>query len=169
MDAEDATSPGAGARPVEIIAPGSAATSMGCRYDRRRHQAHGLALPAGETEQRLSALSRQCPSSVRLLSTISSSVTRMPMSMGSAAPRPRPGVKFAKNLGDALKDFPEFASLSLYLDESPRTGERLDETAELTPSLKKAAGASALLCAMMSPWYLKTLSCLSSGQEPACP
>lgn len=64
--------------------------------------------------------------------------------------------KFAKDLSDTLKDFPEFAPLSLYLDESPRTGERLDETAELTPALKKAAGCSALLCAMMSPWYLKS-------------
>jgi hypothetical protein len=67
--------------------------------------------------------------------------------------------KFASDLRQALRRFPEFAPLSLYLDESPRTGERLDETAELTPSLKKAAGASAVLCAMMSPWYLKSEWC----------
>jgi hypothetical protein len=72
--------------------------------------------------------------------------------------------KFASDLRQALRRFPEFAPLSLYLDESPREGERLDETAELTPSLKKAAGASALLCAMMSPWYLKSEWCAKERQ-----
>jgi hypothetical protein len=72
--------------------------------------------------------------------------------------------KFARDLRDALRDFPEFAPLSLYLDESPREGERLDETAELTPSLKEAAGGSALLCAMMSPWYLKSEWCARERQ-----
>jgi hypothetical protein len=76
--------------------------------------------------------------------------------------------QFAKDLRQALNRFDEFEPLSLYLDESPRTGERLDETAELTPALRKAAGCSALLCAMVSPWYLRTLSCLSSVQGPAC-
>jgi hypothetical protein len=72
--------------------------------------------------------------------------------------------RFAKDLRHALRRFPEFAVLSLYLDESPRKGERLDETAELTPSLKKAAGASVLLCAMMSPWYLKSEWCAKERQ-----
>ncbi len=67
--------------------------------------------------------------------------------------------KCANDVRQALRRFPEFAALSLYLDESPRTGERLDETAALTPSLQKAAGASALLCAMMSPWYLRSEWC----------
>jgi hypothetical protein len=67
--------------------------------------------------------------------------------------------QFANDLRGALKRFPEFAELSLYLDESPRTAERLDETAELMPALRKAAGCSALLCAMMSPWYLKSEWC----------
>jgi hypothetical protein len=64
--------------------------------------------------------------------------------------------RFAKDLRLALKRFPDFASLSLYLDKSPRAAERLDETAELTPSLRAAAGRTALLCAVMSPWYLKS-------------
>ena len=72
--------------------------------------------------------------------------------------------KFASDLRQALRRFPEFAPLSLYLDESPREAERLDETAELTPNLKKAAGASALLCAMMSPWYLKSEWCAKERQ-----
>jgi hypothetical protein len=67
--------------------------------------------------------------------------------------------KFANDVRQALRRFPEFAVLSLYLDESRRTGERLDETAELTPALRKAAGNAALLCAMMSPWYLKSEWC----------
>jgi hypothetical protein len=67
--------------------------------------------------------------------------------------------QFAKDLRASLKRFSEFAELSLYLDESPRTKERLDETAELTPALRKAAGCSALLAAMMSPWYLKSEWC----------
>jgi hypothetical protein len=67
--------------------------------------------------------------------------------------------RFANDLRKALRRFPEFARLSLYLDESPREGERLDETAELTPALRKAAGDAALLCAMMSPWYLKSEWC----------
>jgi hypothetical protein len=37
-------------------------------------------------------------------------------------------------------------------------------TAALTPSLQKAAGASALLCAMMSPWYLKSEWCAKERQ-----
>jgi hypothetical protein len=65
---------------------------------------------------------------------------------------------FAKDLRTALRRFPEFTPFYLYLDESPREGERLDETAGLTPSLRKAAASSALLCAMMSPWYLKSKS-----------
>ena len=72
--------------------------------------------------------------------------------------------KFASDLRQALRRFPEFAALSLYLDESPRTGERLDETAELTPSPAKAAGGSALLCAMMSPWYLRSEWCAKERQ-----
>jgi hypothetical protein len=72
--------------------------------------------------------------------------------------------KFASDLRQALRRFPEFAPISLYLDESPRTAERLDEPAELTPSLKKAAGASALLCAMVSPWYLKSEWCAKERQ-----
>ena len=72
--------------------------------------------------------------------------------------------QFANDLRQALRRFPEFAMLSLYLDESPRQGERLDETAELTPSLKRAAGGSALLCAMMSPWYLKSEWCAKERQ-----
>ena len=67
--------------------------------------------------------------------------------------------EFANDLRKALRRFPEFAPFSLYLDESPRMGERLDEAAELTPSLKQAAGSAALLCAMMSPWYLKSEWC----------
>ena len=81
------------------------------------------------------------------------------MSTGSATPTKAWCQQFASDLRQALKQWPEFASLSLYLDESPRKGERLDETAELTPSLKNAAGASVLLCAMMSPWYLKSEWC----------
>jgi hypothetical protein len=72
--------------------------------------------------------------------------------------------KFASDLRQALRRFPEFAPLSLYLDESPREGERLKETAEVTPSLKKAARASAVLCAMMSPWYLKSEWCAKERQ-----
>jgi hypothetical protein len=72
--------------------------------------------------------------------------------------------KFANDLRQALRRFPEFAPLSLYLDESPREGERLDETSELTPSLRAAAGASALFCAMISPWYLKSDWCAKERQ-----
>jgi hypothetical protein len=72
--------------------------------------------------------------------------------------------QFAKDLRDALKFFDEFKDFSLYLDESPRQNERLDETAGLTPSLQNAAGSSALLCAMMSPWYLKSQWCAKERQ-----
>jgi hypothetical protein len=72
--------------------------------------------------------------------------------------------RFANDLRQALRRFPEFAPLSLYLDESPREAERLDETAELTPALRKAAGSAALLCAMMSPWYLKSEWCAKERQ-----
>jgi hypothetical protein len=72
--------------------------------------------------------------------------------------------RFAKDLRTALRRFPEFAVLSLCLDESPREGERLDETAELTPALRKAAGSAALLCAMVSPWYLKSDWCTKERQ-----
>jgi hypothetical protein len=72
--------------------------------------------------------------------------------------------RFAKDLRKALKRFPEFAPVLVYWDESPREGERLDETAELTPALRKAAGGAALLCAMMSPWYLKSEWCAKERQ-----
>jgi hypothetical protein len=72
--------------------------------------------------------------------------------------------KFANDLRQALRRFEEFKPLSLYLDEGPRTGERLDETAGLTPSLRTAAGRAALLCAMMSPWYLRSEWCAKERQ-----
>lgn len=67
--------------------------------------------------------------------------------------------QFARDLRNKIQIFPEFAPLSLFLDETDRHGERLDETAELTGALEKASQRAALLCAMMSPWYLKSPWC----------
>jgi hypothetical protein len=67
--------------------------------------------------------------------------------------------EFADDVRDALLRWPEFADLSFYLDESRRKGQRLDETADLEAALTTDVGRSAVLLAMMSPWYLKSSWC----------
>ncbi len=66
---------------------------------------------------------------------------------------------FANNIRSKLKMFPDFKDISFYLDESERQGERLSATSEISSTLEEAASKSALLLAMMSPWYLKSEWC----------
>ncbi len=66
---------------------------------------------------------------------------------------------FANDIRSYLLRYPKFANISFYLDESGRPGEHLTETQGITGSLWESASKSALLLAMMSPWYLNSEWC----------
>jgi hypothetical protein len=65
---------------------------------------------------------------------------------------------FAKKLHSTLISSKKHRALSFFLDQGQREGERLDETATPSRALDEATN-SALLIALMSPWYLESRWC----------
>jgi hypothetical protein len=66
--------------------------------------------------------------------------------------------RFAKDLRGNLISSKKHQKLSLFVDQGPRKGERLDEATTPSRGLDEAANA-ALLVALMSPWYLASPWC----------
>lgn len=67
---------------------------------------------------------------------------------------------FVRELRAELREYPELRpDLSLFLDESKRPGEGIDPLAKVTPELREAARASAMLLILMSPHYLRSKWC----------
>jgi hypothetical protein len=67
--------------------------------------------------------------------------------------------KFANDLREELRGTPEFKAISLYLDESDRSDENVDRTAQLTGLLGDRVANSALFTLLMTPHYLRSKWC----------
>lgn len=62
--------------------------------------------------------------------------------------------KFAKDLREELAGTTEFQKFSMFLDESERSDESVDRTADLPEHLQRRVAKSALLTILMTPHYL---------------
>ena len=67
--------------------------------------------------------------------------------------------KFAEDLRAELAGTPEFEEISVFLDESDRSDESVDRTADLPEHLQARVHASALLTVLMTPHYLRSEWC----------
>lgn len=67
--------------------------------------------------------------------------------------------KFVNDLRNELVGTAEFEDLSLYLDESNRSDESIDRTANLSEHLMQSVRVSALLTVLMTPHYLRSNWC----------
>jgi hypothetical protein len=67
--------------------------------------------------------------------------------------------KFAEDLRAELAGTPEFEDISVFLDQSERSDENVDRTADLREQLQARAHASALLAVLMTPHYLRSEWC----------
>jgi hypothetical protein len=67
--------------------------------------------------------------------------------------------KFAEDLRAELAGMPEFEEISLFLDQSERTDESVDRTADLPNHLEGRVHDSALLTILMTPHYLRSEWC----------
>jgi hypothetical protein len=67
--------------------------------------------------------------------------------------------KFAEDLRTELAGTPEFEEISVFLDQSERSDESVDCTADLPGHLEARAHASALLTILMTPHYLRSHWC----------
>jgi len=67
--------------------------------------------------------------------------------------------KFADALRAELAGIPEFEKISVFLDQSERSDESVDRTADLTTHLQEHVHDSALLTILMTPHYLRSQWC----------
>lgn len=67
--------------------------------------------------------------------------------------------KFAEDLRAELAGTPEFEEISVFLDQSERSDESVDRTADLARHLQRQVQDSALLTILMTPHYLRSDWC----------
>jgi TIR domain len=67
--------------------------------------------------------------------------------------------KFANDLRGELAGTAEFEEISVFLDDSERSDESVDRTADLSDDLEKHVQDSALLAILMTPHYLRSEWC----------